>query len=545
MPTLQEELEKKFGAKRTKKITEKRKPTSPLGVVHKKVKKNENRKPIKCQYCDLDIRADMIRKHCRELHPEQNVKKNNKYIECDICQSRIRSDFLSEHKKKKHQEHIYPDIKSEVTKPRISIKNFNFSLSSVKDFKVPDDWALKEEVTQENKNDVIDIYIGLDFGTSYTKAVIRYSQDSYIVDWSGISNFPNSNTLPSELSIKKNNPNNFNVGRAPDSDIFSNLKIPLLEKRATKEEEDRVVIYLSLVLRYIRQWWHKHDIYPDANLRWNLTIGLPAKDNTHESLHKQYISLTNKAWAMSFKKNNTLKLELNCFSEFAAQMQTYLKNIRRQKDLHLLCDVGGGTVDIVCFNVHLNDKDEDILPTFTSEVEPLGTHYLFQERLKALDTKIQSGKLHDAAQVLSAEEFARKYNANIKSIQDADDRYVEDLSNLIIKVLSRMKSNRYGNSPSWKNRLRVFLCGGAAKTKVVRSAMAKAQVSFKCLGGILFPLPDDIQTGSMDEDDFQRISVAYGLAFDPFSLPKCIDEDKEWHPPTLPPREDYGGDYDK
>ena len=318
-----------------------------------------------------------------------------------------------------------------------------------------------------------------------------------------------------------------------------------MEGTAKKEEEDRVVIYLSLVLRYIRQWWYKNNKLPVSSFSWHLNVGLPAKVNKDDKILKQYKHLINVAWENSCEKDNALNIKVNCFSEFLAQMQTYLKNPQRENDLHLLCDVGAGTVDVVGFNVHTDDNSENLLPEFSAEIENIGTHYLFQRRLMSLDTKIQSSKTHDATQVLTAEDFAREYKADIQLIQDADKGYVDDLSTLIIKVLGQMKSNRYGNSPAWNGILRTFICGGAAKTPVVQAAISKAKDNFKSIKNIDFPVPNNIQTEGVDVENFQRISVAYGLAFDDLNMPKYKDENKPWKPTKLPVREDLGENYDK
>jgi hypothetical protein len=573
MPSLQEELEKKLGIKDTQKKDKKRKPTNNSGVVHKKRKQNDSRKTIRCQYCDRDILSRFMEEHLKTMHPLP-PKNSQGFIKCDICQMGILKNFLAIHKKIKH-----PIMnKEKISKKEKPVNNsgyilhppfdnkVKFALSEDKDFKSPDAWVSNKVIFQSENGqtiqsyglDPMNIYIGLDFGTSYTKAVIRFSQDSYVVDWSGISNFTNPYTLPTELALDKNN--NFNVGHAPDSKIFSNLKIPLLEGTATEEDEDKVIAYLSLVLRYIRHWWYKNDKSPGSfidkvhALSWHVNVGLPAKSYKETKILKQYESVIKDAWRESFNQNeneNQRKfedvgdVEINCFSEFLAQMQTYLKHSQRENDLHLLCDVGAGTVDVVGFNVHTDDNSETLLPEFSAEVENIGTHYLFHRRLMSLNTQINSSKIHDARQVLTTEDFAREYNADIQLIEGTDKGYIEDLSTLLIKVLSQMKSNRYGNSPSWNGILRTFICGGASKTPIVQAAINKARDKFKSLKVIDFPVPNNIQTESIDVENFQRICVAYGLAFDPFNMPKYKDENKPWKPPKPPIREGLGGNYDK
>jgi hypothetical protein len=73
---------------------------------------------------------------------------------------------------------------------------------------------------------------------------------------------------------------------------------------------------------------------------------------------------------------------IETFPEFGAQVHSYRSSAQRQKDLHLLVDVGAGTVDIVTF--HIGDENESEINCILEPlVRKLGTHVLLGYRAQA------------------------------------------------------------------------------------------------------------------------------------------------------------------
>ena len=566
MPSLQDELKNKIIKSSLKKSegnkdnyidSQKRaKKREPIVQLNKKKYSNEHAK-VKCEYCNKSFRKEILNAHHREVHAEEIKTKKSKYIKCSKCNTKILSSLMSKHMQEKHGNKVKiidPSSKDNIAKKDILhlpfSQNIKFTLSNYEHYKDPEPWFNESDEVNISGTSV-NIYIGLDFGTSYTKAVIYFGGDSYIVNWEGISNFSRY-MLPSEFSILENN--NFKIGNSSEKkEVFNNLKVPLIEGNADQKQEKNVTIYLSLVLKYIRKWWHRNKPSNTENVTfiWHINIGLPAKINNDEKILKQYNKITKDAWIESYNKsveNGNQNIEINCFSEFQAQVQTYLKHPQRQNDLHLLCDIGAGTVDIVGFNIHQDEEYDSTLPEFASQVEKIGTHYLLNLRYQSDDknNKLESSKrIYDASKLLTGEEFSEEYKIDPKLINNADQIYLEELSKLIIQVLGKMKVRRYQNSPSWNNELRCFLCGGAVNTKIIKSVFNKVKSTYDCLKPIPFPIPNNIQTVEIESNDFQRISVAYGLACDPFNMPKIKNANKDWKPPSLPMRENLGGNYDK
>ena len=67
------------------------------------------------------------------------------------------------------------------------------------------------------------------------------------------------------------------------------------------------------------------------------------------------------------------------FPEFVAQISSYRQSPQRRRDLHLLVDVGAGTVDIVTFHVW-EPEETDCYSILEAAVEKLGTHMLLGYR---------------------------------------------------------------------------------------------------------------------------------------------------------------------
>ena len=71
-------------------------------------------------------------------------------------------------------------------------------------------------------------YMGIDFGTAYTKSSIGFGGDIFVVDWAGVKAGPEKFTLPGEFSVLPDR--SCILGRSPHATrVASDLKLPFLE----------------------------------------------------------------------------------------------------------------------------------------------------------------------------------------------------------------------------------------------------------------------------------------------------------------------------
>lgn len=492
-------------------------------------------KTFKCRYCGREILSKLLDQHNREAHPRtplikdiSSQDKNNttRTTIIDGQQVTIRKIFATDDAEKTTK--TSPEEKNTSSgKVAASQKHASaldlelvsgLQLSSTEDFKMPDSWVFNRH-NQNDDSKKVTITIGLDFGTSYTKACIHFGDTRYIIDWSGLSNFNDKHTLPSELSYFNGKP--FQVGRAIHATaVASSFKIPLLEKQQDQESLGNAVNYISLVFHYIRSWWFHHhgNLVKNNALSWVVNIGAPSEKSEDSYWNGTYKKLVSDAWIKSFINNeqeSSLHLDdITVIPEFVAEIASYIKSPQRQSDLHLLIDIGGGTVDIVTFNIHRDDNDEELYPIFDFEVANLGTHYLMAARMHESTTaheKLQSIK------VLNSKEFSDEFVIDLAKIKNIDLTFIEKLKDKILKVLGHTKTNRYYTSPTWDNGIRTFVCGGGSQSAIYIDAIAKVKEKYHLLP-INLPLPDNLIANDLSKENFHRVSVAYGLSFDAMNL---------------------------
>lgn len=382
------------------------------------------------------------------------------------------------------------------------------------------------------------ITVGIDFGTAFTKASVGLMDKIYIVDWSGLLDSPNPFTLPCEMSVLGNN--YCVLGHAAKArQVFRQLKHPFLQDNPSGDQIALGTAFLALVLRYVRAWlFYRHGkLIQNKKAIWSLNIGMPSKPFESSELKNIYEGMARSAWDISCQgKPITIqgaKLaranepnqgiedfeSVKAIPEFVAQIASYVHSPQRQGDLHMIMDVGAGTVDVATFNVHENKENgENVFPIFSSEVKPLGTHFLTESRISFLSRK-KPIEWNDFSPILSAADFCKKFKVDIEQINKCDDVHASQVSNTIGGVLHHTRTKRYRNSPNWNNGIRVFFCGGGSENDVFQKAL---KMSFGSNQSLLkqtpLPFPENAEAKGLDKKDFHRVAVAYGLGINAWNL---------------------------
>lgn len=207
---------------------------------------------------------------------------------------------------------------------------------------------------------------------------------------------------------------------------------------------------------------------------------------------------------------------------------------QRSGDLHMLIDIGAGTVDVVTFNVgYLNDEDR--FPIFEAEVARFGTHYLLASRAATIQRYDQAWRESDAG--LSTTKFADLYGNPDQKLTSLSEQFGQELTKVLVSALGKTKARRYPLSPALKTSVPVFIGGGGKGIDVNRQAFALAGNRF-ALRKLRLPLADNIQSANLNESNFDRVSVAHGLSFFADDLGKiCRRSEVEdvpayWNRPT-------------
>jgi len=246
-----------------------------------------------------------------------------------------------------------------------------------------------------------DIIIGLDFGTACTKAIIGDDilQTAYAVPFGELAYDGHPYLIATRV---------YAAGGSDDGSLsletgqisVDDLKIkllgdphrPLLAVKESKLQAttlDCCVGYLALVLREVVAWFlETHaDAYRNANLAWQLNIGLPSRSYDNKELKETYFLLALAAWraavhvgpitvtsardALEKSRDDIRNLEngvdvatdenhlhpddIGVVPEVIAEVVGYARSNLRREGTHLLVDVGASTVDVATFVLHSKD----------------------------------------------------------------------------------------------------------------------------------------------------------------------------------------------
>lgn len=430
-------------------------------------------------------------------------------------------------------------------------------------FKLPEAWISEGDRTQLSTTETqaggaIDIFIGLDFGTSYTKAAIGLKDQIFVVDWHGVSACADRYLLPSEYSLMADG--SCQIGQAPDvpvNQVLQHLKHPLIDAAVSTASLADAAVFLALVLRYIRAWvFYCHgDKIGRSPIRWMLNIGAPSNGLESERHRRAYLKMTSSAWSMSTLEPGPNAAQacdlisswqpdvlprdligLDVLPEFVAQIAGYVQSAQRQRGLHALVDVGGGTLDVVTFIVHERDG-EDVFPFLVPEIRALGTQMLNMNRLVEAPEHEKSKLPDELHPVLNAFQYAQCSGLPEDHVALRDKVFWGEVRSTVHRVFLKTKRNRYRLSEAWTKGLPVFLTGGGGSVEGYRrSVQTGGQQCAPVMN--LMPLPKHPKLAEFGGStvDYQRVSVACGLAQDSYSLGLLIpagevedDDSKAFH----------------
>lgn len=377
----------------------------------------------------------------------------------------------------------------------------------------------------ETKNGKLAI-LGLDFGTAFTKAVVRWAGRHYAVDWSEAVEGDDHHLLASVFSEAPDG--RCVLGANPSSgwSVQEGIKLQLLSSEGSSLDDRMAdaVIFIALTFRYVDGWLRRTS--PDAatGLRWRLHVGLPTKSWDNDEIADKFKTVAQagrvlacmqgavtRAAAKSALRMTDLvdRPAVDVFPEFACQLYAYLLSAERREDLHALVDIGAGTLDVAYFNVFMKDG-EALLPIFASEVDKLGAHYL----VAALAGASGGSLWADHESSLSDEGVGRKIGCPANDVRDRRSLYLSSVAEVFNKATQSAKK-AYPTSPAWARSVRLFLCGGGGRISCLKKRFESIAAQAPSVLGIKFQVSELVKprdlVGKLNSG-FDRLSVAYGLS---------------------------------
>lgn len=414
----------------------------------------------------------------------------------------------------------------------------------------------------------IQLVIGLDFGTSFSKVIVGETRVRYAVPFDGYAFGENALLLPSSLCVLPGIDKCVLGAEEKGGSVYDNLKMPLIERDFSDEVQLRAATFLALIFRHTRHWLlNAHSsIYEDREIEWFVNVGLPTDSYEDEKLTAAYLRIVRSAWHTSvmpgdvtlqaagdsLARDNASEKEvreglsgpllphdrINVFPEFAAQLAGYVRSPRRRDGLHVTVDVGGGTLDVTVFNIH-QSGGEDVYPIFARKVAPLGVRYLSITRSRELDDVVGEA-LSPFVDLPSDADFRERFRITKDELRKADQPFRRRVEGVVAEPLRYTKQQRYPGAPQWRlgssrygEPLPSFFCGGGVLAEFYADLLHKFEGRRPPLRlrSSPLPIPDDLEAPRMTSRDYARLAVAYGLSFDPYDigLIRRMDEVEDIH----------------
>ena len=407
----------------------------------------------------------------------------------------------------------------------------------------------------------IRVLVGLDIGTAYTKVVAKVgSSDRYAISFDQAVECGDRSLLPAVLSIDAE-------GVAWLGDIshsvrrFDDLKLRVIQRDDTQDQDAAFVAFIALVLRAARAWLfeNKTALLASRSIDWGYNVGMPTLPWEKSGFREKYQKLVEAALCASVTDGpirldvcerflrhlpqlaTGLRNRICVFAEFAAQITGYVNSPRRREGPHLLVDVGAGTMDVTMFNVFqppvsAGDSDEDEagnssatadtrFPIWDARVERLGSHYLSIARSVARGgTSANAEEPIEVGETMEPlESYCKATGADRQLVEQMENRFSAAVFEKIKAVIDRTKMERYSRFPWAKETVPTFICGGGSRYPLYESAVVEAAGKSRVkLERLPLPVPESLRAQGVRDNLFDRLSVAHGLSFEPMEIGEIV-----------------------
>ena len=421
-----------------------------------------------------------------------------------------------------------------------------------KGLSLSNDWILNDK-TQFNDSNLDlpkqQMIIGLDFGTAFTKVVVGEQRIKYAVPFDHFGYQGNKYLLPSILSVL-NEEGECMLGRINESkEVIDDLKMRLINRDFSNTSKVHAAAYIALLLRYVRGWIlnTQKKTYQGKKIEWMVNIGLPTDSYDDEELSRTYGDIVQIAWTVSvlpgpitlgriLKYLNQIVIKsvslpdqyasrlidrelIEQLPEFAVQLVGYVRSSRRQEGLHMLIDVGAGTLDITTFNIYKDpETKEDLYPIFAQEVQSIGARFLLEHREKYLIYRKDAPSSFQS--IPDNQSVADNAGIDLEKLDKIDDPFRKRITDLIREVMKYTKDYRHKDPYQWDSGVSTFYCGGGSSSDFYRNIFHQFEGErppYK-IEELYLETPDDLHAPELPIGSYDRLSVAYGLSYDPFDI---------------------------
>lgn len=383
-------------------------------------------------------------------------------------------------------------------------------------------------ISSTARGEALIVILGLDFGTSSTKMIIRLPYEA------GKPTI----AIPAPAPCRReNNPylwqtvlwlqedGTFCPWPEKGAMALNSLKQGLIQARSETLISSPVtpipvtrsqagVAYLAYVIRYVRGWLQRNrpSLFRGRKSVWLVNLGMPTASYDDTKLTEPYRRMAAAALQLA-KIDSPVTVEATrlflddphvakagvseeaaeglgvaVFPETAAEMTGFAKSTRNAPGLYLLVDVGAMTLDACMFRLNQDANTGDLYAFMTAQVRPLGVDSFHW----------------------------------FKAQGKTDDDFIQQCKRALWAVVWNTKKCRDPNAKNWQrgNDLPVFFVGGGAANQLHREIVKslgpwlKQHVQNDGIRLLELPVPSAIECPE-PLPNFGRMAVAWGLSYPP------------------------------
>ena len=408
---------------------------------------------------------------------------------------------------------------------------------------------------------MVDAILGLDFGTSCSKGVVRLP----FVQGGLAHAVPLVNGSRTEFFHRSLPP----AHEGEEAVSEGNIKIRLMLSPSDEEARAYVALYLAGIARRSRGWFltSQKRNYGQFGLMWSMNVGVPSSGFGNSELERGFLVAARAGWLMSLEdaaptlaraKEALVQGELDeslpvyVIPEVIAAAEGYRRSAFARPGIHVIMDVGASTLDICAF-ILLSGPSGNPFGLAIPDVAELGSAVLHDARVRALGDYQWPGdsfSLDPRDPGCVVPDDLGGYVANGKvvptSLTEVDARFQEDCESALRRVLGGM----YQKNPlaRYRDGIPLFLTGGGGHMKFYTRAIehmkaTKQSVAWSNVDVRRLERPDDLRPANVGRQIVSRMLVAYGLSrprldFGDFTNPALIPG---IDPPARPRLRDYFG----
>ncbi len=419
----------------------------------------------------------------------------------------------------------------------------------------------------DNVNDiddleVIDLNLGIDFGTSFTKVCFRdTSQDqSEVITFLSPKELVDveASMLLTQIDLLNDGKLLAGLNQAERQAYHDRIKVSFnfikmrladldvkpeldgswrLEHHQELDNPETVenlcAYYLCQVIQRSQNWIrnYRSDLLQGRRVQWSANVGVPVSYCDQPALLARFQKVLNLAWLLLDNpcqepvtltnlnmRLKQLRSQLESYTsdchaipEMSATAWSLLISGQAPDGFYVFFDVGDGTLDGCAFR-YWRDEGEAKVDFYYGKVDPTGVTALAQRLMAELDYSERDIKRAIFSQRVE----------NLRVLQSCrSSRAIQSLVGTVVMKGSQEYERHlpFTQQADLKEKLRIYLAGGGSTSQFYKqSILSTYQDNHQSNAGIppydlsLLPEPSDVWMGGLPSSEFHRFAVAYGLS---------------------------------